>query len=270
MLLILPDIAIGLYFIALIINICSLFRDSLKSQVFFPGFVITGFIAHSAAIFCRFMLTGNIPITSMHESSSFFAWSVMVIYFYLYYRYKFMLLGTFILPVVVVLMLSSSALPSEIRPLSPILQSYWLAVHTLFAFVGNASFAVASGIGLMYLIQERHLKSKKTSPMFKRLPSVQILDEINYKLIALGFPLLTFAIISGALWAEEAMGSYWRWDPKEVWSMITWLIYAMILHLRIIKGYKGRKAALFSIAGFITVLFTYYGVNLLMKSYHSF
>lgn len=267
---ILSEIALALYLFGLIAGIRCIYSDSPQCRGLFSGFVITAFAVHSVSIVYRYALTGNIPITSMHESSSFFAWSVMVIYFYINYRYRFLELGSFMLPLVLVLMLSSSVLSSEVRPLSPLLKSYWLAFHTLFAFIGYASFAVASGIGLIYLIQERHLKSKRPGRLYMRLPSVQILDEINYKLIALGFPLLTLAIISGALWAEGAMGSYWRWDPKEVWSMITWLIYALILHLRIIRGYKGRKAAALSIIGFLAALFTYYGVNLLLKSYHLF
>jgi len=106
--------------------------------------------------------------------------------------------------------------------------------------------------------------------LFQRLPNLQILDEINYKLITLGFPLLTLAIITGALWAESAWGSYWRWDPKEVWSLITWFIYALVLHARLTAGWRGRKAAMLSIAGFISVIFTFFGVNLLLKGLHAF
>ncbi len=267
---VLSEIALALYIIGLIVVIKAIYGGHRQTDGLCLGLLAIGFLVHSFAIAYRYILTGNIPITSMHESSSFFAWSVMVIFFYIYYRFRFLVLGVFILPMVSILMLSSLLLPSELRPLSPLLQSYWLIFHTLFAFVGYAAFAVAAGIGLMYLIQERHLKNKRPSWICTKLPSVQILDEINYKLIALGFPLHTLAIITGALWAESSLGSYWRWDPKEVWSLIAWLIYALILHLRIIKGYRGRKAAALSIIGFLAVLFTYYGVNLLLKSYHLF
>jgi cytochrome c-type biogenesis protein CcsB len=268
---VLSEIALALYIVGLILAIRTVYNDEPRQAGEWCNWIlIIGLAVHSFAITYRYILTGNIPITSMHESSSFFAWSVMVIYFYIYYRFRFLVLGLFILPMVSILMLSSLILPSEIRPISPILRSYWLAFHTLFAFIGYASFTVAAGTGLMYLIQERHLKSKRPSWICTKLPSVQILDEINYKLIALGFPLHTLAIITGALWAEASLGSYWRWDPKEVWSLITWLIYALILHLRIVRGYRGRKAATLSIVGFLAVLFTYYGVNLLLKSYHLF
>ena len=179
-------------------------------------------------------------------------------------------MSSFILPVVFILMLSSSILPREIRPLSPALQSYWLGIHAFLAFLGNAAFAVAFGTGIMYLLQEHYLKSKHLSGLFQRLPSIQVLDEINYKMINLGFPLLTLAIITGALWSESAWGNYWRWDPKEVWSMITWFIYALVLHVRLTAGWRGKRAAVLSIIGFSVVLFTFFGVNLLLKSLHSF
>jgi cytochrome c-type biogenesis protein CcsB len=122
----------------------------------------------------------------------------------------------------------------------------------------------------MYLIQEHHVKSKHLGGLFDRLPSLQILDEINYRLITLGFPLLTLAIITGAVWAESAWGSYWTWDPKEVWSLITWLVYAAVLHLRLTAGWRGRRAAILAIIGFVIVLFTFFGVNFVLKSMHTF
>jgi cytochrome c-type biogenesis protein CcsB len=206
----------------------------------------------------------------MHEASSFFAWCIVLIYFFLEYRYKIGIMGSFILPIVFVMMLSSSMLPRGIKPLSPVLQSYWLGIHTALAFLGNAAFAVAFGIGIMYLLQEHYLKSKHLGGLFQKLPSLQVLDEINYRLITIGFPLLTLAIISGALWAESAWGRFWRWDPKEIWSLITWFIYALILHMRLTAGWRKKRAAILSVIGFIVVLFTFFGVNLLLKSLHSF
>jgi cytochrome c-type biogenesis protein CcsB len=151
-----------------------------------------------------------------------------------------------------------------------VLQSYWLGIHTVLAFIGDAAFAMAFGIGLMYLVQEHYVKSKHLGGLFKRLPSLQTLDEINYRLITIGFPFLSLAIITGALWAESAWGSYWRWDPKEVWSLITWFIYALVLHVRLTVGWRGKRAAILSIIGFSAVLFTFFGVNFLLKGLHSF
>jgi cytochrome c-type biogenesis protein CcsB len=174
------------------------------------------------------------------------------------------------MPIVFFLMLSSSMLSREIRPLSPVLQSYWLSIHTVLAFLGNAAFAMAFGIGAMYLVQEHYVKSKHLGGLFERLPSLQTLDEINYRLITFGFPLLTLAIITGALWAESAWGSYWNWDPRETWSLITWFIYAIVLHARLVAGWRGKRAALLSMMGFLTIIVAFFGIKLLQKGLHVF
>jgi len=264
------ELSLTFYFAATIVSVVELFKGSKTTSNFILVFAVGGFALHTATIIARYAIAGHLPITSLHEASSFFAWCIVLIFFFLEYRYRVDLLGPFTMPVVFVLMLSSSILPREIKPLSPVLQSYWLGIHTFLAFLGDAAFATAFGVGIMYLIQEHHLKTKRLGGLFQRLPNLQILDEINYKLITLGFPLLTLAIITGALWAESAWGSYWRWDPKEVWSLITWFIYALVLHARLTAGWRGRKAAMLSIVGFISVIFTFFGVNLLLKGLHAF
>lgn len=267
---ILFELALTFYFAATIVCVLELFKGTKTTSRIMLSLVIAGFALHTATIIARYVLSGHVPITNLHEASSFFSWCIVLLFFYLEYRYRLGLLGSFIMPVVFLLMLSSSMLPRKIEPLSPVLQSYWLGIHTLLAFLGDAAFAMAFGIGIMYLIQERSVKKKRLGGLFRRLPSLQILDEINYKLITLGFPLLTLAIITGALWAESAWGSYWRWDPKETWSLITWFIYAVVLHVRLTAGWRGKRAAILSIIGFCAVLFTFFGVNLLLKGLHAF
>ncbi len=264
------ELSLTFYFAATIASVIELFRGTKTTSHFILIFAVVGFTLHTATIIFRYTATGHLPITSLHEASSFFAWCIVLIFFFLEYRYRLDLLGPFTMPVVFVMMLSSSILPRGINPLSPVLRSYWLGIHTFLAFLGDAAFATAFGIGIMYLIQERHLKSKRLGGLFQRLPNLQILDEVNYRLITLGFPLLTLAIITGALWAESAWGSYWTWDPKEVWSLITWFIYALVLHARLTAGWRGRKAAVLSIVGFLSVIFTFFGVNLLLKGLHAF
>jgi cytochrome c-type biogenesis protein CcsB len=267
---ILFELALTFYFAAAIVCVMELFKGTKITSKIMLSLVIIGFAFHTANIIARYFIAGHIPITNLHEASSFFSWCIVLFFFYLEYRYKLGLLGSFIMPVVFIIMLSSSMLPRKIEPLSPLLQSYWLGVHTVLAFIGNAAFALAFGIGIMYLLQEHNVKSKKLGGLFKQLPNLQILDEINYRLITIGFPFLTLAIITGALWAESAWGSYWRWDPKEVWSLITWFIYALVLHARLTSGWRGKRAAVLSIIGFCAVLFTFFGVNLLLKGLHSF
>jgi cytochrome c-type biogenesis protein CcsB len=264
------ELALTCYFAATIVCVMELFKGTKTTSRIMLSLVVIGFAFHSANIVARYVLSGHIPIANLHEASSFFSWCIVLLFFYLEYRYKLGLLGAFIMPVVFILMLSSSMLPRKIGPLSPVLQSYWLGIHTVLAFIGDAAFAMAFGMGLMYLVQEHYVKSKHLGGLFKRLPSLQTLDEINYRLITIGFPFLSLAIITGALWAESAWGSYWRWDPKEVWSLITWFIYALVLHVRLTVGWRGKRAAILSIIGFCAVLFTFFGVNLLLKGLHSF
>ena len=267
---ILFELALTFYFAATIVSITELFKSTkITSRIMFSLAAI-GFTIHTANIIFRYVTAGHIPITNAHEATSFFSWSIVFIFFILQFRYRIILLSSFIMPVVFILMLSSSMLPREIKPLSPVLQSYWLGIHTIFAFLGNAAFALAFGIGVMYLVQEHYVKSKHIGGLFERLPSLQTLDEINYRLITLGFPLLTLAIITGALWAQSAWGSYWNWDPRETWSLITWFIYAIVLHARLVAGWRGKRAALLSIIGFLTILAAFFGIKLLQKGLHVF
>ncbi|MCK5426540.1 MAG: c-type cytochrome biogenesis protein CcsB [Thermodesulfovibrionia bacterium] len=265
------ELALSFYFIATVVGIIWLFRGKKATSKLIFVIAAIGFIFHTLNIIVRYIEGGHIPITNLHEASSFFSWCILVLFFILEARYRIDLLGAFIMPIVLILMLSSFVLPREINPsLNPVLKSYWLGIHTTLAFIGDAAFALAAGVGVMYLIQERNVKSKHPSALFKRLPSLQILDEINYRLISLGFPLLTLAIITGVIWANTAWGTYWRWDPKEVWSLITWLVYALVLHLRLTIGWRGKKAAGLSILGFILVIFTFFGVTLFLKGLHTF
>lgn len=274
------EFALTFYFIATILGIIGLFRGtkvtfhqgrvSLRLTRLTIILAVIGFLLHTANIVARYIKGGHIPITNIHEAASFFGWCIVLIFFVLEYRYKLGLLGSFILPMVFILMLSSSVFPREIKEISPVLRSYWLGIHTILAFLGYAAFAVASGIAIMYLLQERYLKSKHLSGLFQRLPNLEVLDELNWRLIGLGFPLFTLAIITGAIWANTALGKYWRWDPKEVFSLVVWLIYALILHLRLLSGWRGRKAAMLSIAGFIIVIFSFFGVRFILKGFHAF
>ncbi|ABB33445.1 cytochrome c-type biogenesis protein CcsB [Geobacter metallireducens RCH3] len=229
-----------------------------------------GFVAHCAYTVDRYLEAGHTPITNLHESLSFFSLAVVGIYILFERKYRIFILGSFVTPVAFLLMAASTGFPSAIMPLNPALKSKWLMVHTVMAFLSYAAFSVAFGAAIMYLIQQHFLKSKKLGPMYQKLPSLDILDEINYRCLTIGFPLLTFAIISGAIWAESAWGTYWSWDPKETWSLITWFVYAALLHGRLTTGWRGKKAAILAIVGFFVLLFTFLGVNLFLSGLHSY
>jgi cytochrome c-type biogenesis protein CcsB len=229
-----------------------------------------GFLVHCGFTLNRYIEAGHTPITNLHESLSFFSLATVGIFIVFEARYKSTIMGSFVTPLALLILATSAAFSSVIPPLNPALKSKWLAVHTIMAFLGYAAFALSFGVSIMYLIQSHFLKKRKLGPMFQKLPPLDMLDDISYRCLTIGFPLLTFAIISGAIWAETAWGTYWSWDPKETWSLITWFIYAALLHGRMTTGWRGRKAAMLSIFGFAIMLFTFLGVNLLLPGLHSY
>lgn len=229
-----------------------------------------GFALHCATLVARYIEVGHTPVANLHESLSFFAWTLVAIYLLFDLRYRLSVLGAFVCPLALILMIVGGAVPKEAVEINPALQSWWFPVHVTLAFLGDAVFGVAAVAGVMYLLQERMVKSKKFSGLYYRLPSLETLDSINYRCLTIGFPLMTMGIISGAVWANSAWGGYWRWDPKETWALITWFLYAALLHGRLTVGWRGRRAAIFAIIGFLCLLFTFLGVNLLLSDAHSF
>jgi cytochrome c-type biogenesis protein CcsB len=214
---------------------------------------------------------GYIPLSNMYESLIFFSWTINFIYLILEWRYQQKIIGVFVTAFAFLAIALTSIVPGievKITPLVPALQSNWLTIHVTTCFFGYAAFAVSFGISILYLIRDRKEEQKETSSRW--LPSSEILDEVNYKSIIIGFPMLTLGIITGAAWANYAWGSYWSWDPKETWAAITWLVYALYLHLRITRGWRGRRAAYFAILGFAVVMFTFFGVTYLLRGLHAY
>jgi len=164
---------------------------------------------------------------------------------------------------------ASLGVSSKIQPLIPALKSNWLIAHVLTCFLGYAAFAIAFGVSIMYLFRQN--EPAGTDHPSARLPGAGMLDELTHQMVMFGFLFLSAGIITGAIWANSAWGTYWSWDPKETWSLITWFVYAALLHARLIRGWQGRRIAYISIAGFMAVLFTYFGVNFLpgLHSYGS-
>jgi cytochrome c-type biogenesis protein CcsB len=233
-------------------------------------FLLIGVLLHAVGFCWRYAVAGYTPVTNLFESLSFFALSIVGVFLATEIRYNLRILGSFVAPLAFVFSIFAAFLPGEVARLAPALNSWWLPVHVILLFVGDAVFAVAFGAGIMYLLQEKEVKRKRLGAIFKRLPSLDVLDDINYRCLTIGFPLLTLGIITGSIWAEYAWGSYWSWDPKETWSLITWLLYAALLHGRLTVGWRGRKAAILAIVGFCAVLFTFLGVNLLLPGLHTY
>ena len=231
-----------------------------------------GLTAQTAALILRWMESykmgiGHAPLSNFYESLIFFAWTIVLLYLIFEWRIKNKSLGTFVVPVAFLAMAFASLSPnidSRIQPLIPALQSNWLTSHVMTCFLGYAAFTIACGFGIMYFVKslDRHTGSRSGS-MLRFLPARSILDELIYQSTALGFIFLTLGIITGSVWAHYAWGSYWSWDPKETWSLITWLVYATMLHVRLVREWRGKRIALMAIIGFACVLFTYLGVNYL-------
>ncbi|HEY3346704.1 MAG TPA: c-type cytochrome biogenesis protein CcsB [Nitrospirota bacterium] len=231
---------------------------------------IAGFAMNTLAMLHLTFYSGHVPLTNLRESLFFMSWAIMFIYIILEYRMKVIVMGAFIVPLAFLCMLVSVTLPEPSVIVPAYLSSAWLGVHTSFAFLAYAAFTISFATSVMYIIQERQLKHKHPGTFYHRLPPIEMLDELAYKGIALGFPLLTLAIVTGAIWANSAWGQYWGWEPKEIWALITWFIYAAYLHMRLVAGWRGRKAAYLAIAGFGIVMFTFLGITLLLPGKHAF
>ena len=215
---------------------------------------------------------GHAPLSNMYESLVFFAWSIVIFYLVLEFKFKNRILGAFAIPFAFVSMAYASfakGINQEIAPLIPALQSNWLIAHVMTCFIGYAAFAVACGLGIMYLLKSDG-KKEKTTGLIGTLPPLKIIDDIIHKTIIFGFLWLSVGIITGAIWANSAWGTYWSWDPKETWSLITWFVYAATLHARFTRGWTGKRIAWLAIIGFVSVIFTYFGVNFLLAGLHSY
>ncbi|MBJ6752204.1 c-type cytochrome biogenesis protein CcsB [Geomonas anaerohicana] len=238
-----------------------------------------GFLVQTAAIGLRWKESydqghGHAPLSNLFESVVFFSWTIVLIFLIIDFKYKYRAIGFFVIPFALFGMAwAQLGLDSGIEPLVPALQSNWLMYHVITCFLGYAAFAVACGISIMYLIRESMEKGGadvQAGGLLSMFPSIRILDDLNYKAIMIGFPLLSLGIITGAAWANYAWGTYWSWDPKETWSLIVWFVYAAFLHARITRGWVGRRAAILSVIGFAATIFCYLGVNLFLSGLHSY
>ncbi|MCD6307939.1 MAG: c-type cytochrome biogenesis protein CcsB [Candidatus Latescibacteria bacterium] len=232
--------------------------------------LLAGFIMQAAGLVFRSVQARFMPVTNMYESLNFFSCAIVLFYLVLEWRFKNRSFGVFILPVVFLLMAFSSlpTTPKEIMPLIPALQSQWLVWHVILSFIGEAGFAVAFGASIMYVLRKRSSEGGLVCRVF---PSLDTLDTVSYRAVAIGFPIFTLgALIFGSVWAKYAWGDYWSWDPKETWALITWIVYALYLHARTARGWRGTVAAWISIVGFLATIFTLFGVNYILSGLHSY
>ncbi|MDR1604950.1 MAG: c-type cytochrome biogenesis protein CcsB [Gracilibacteraceae bacterium] len=233
-----------------------------------------GFAANTLLIAERALAAQRWPLANGYEFIISFCWGIVLIFLVVAYRCKIPALGAFVLPCPFLLLVFAVLIMGRdigvVTAMPPVLKSNWLTFHVLTAVFSYGAFAVSFGLSLMYLLRSGSGSGAAAADRSARLPAPERLDDLAYRVIAFGFPLLTLVIITGAIWANYAWGTYWSWDPKETWALITWGIYAIYLHARLVLRWRGRRSAWLAVLGFIAVLFTFFGVNFLLPGLHSY
>ncbi len=257
-----------LYFTSTTGYILFLFKQKEKIEKYALVSAAAGGILHFLSIVTDTVVNGRVPADNMGQNLSIAGLALCAAFIYFRFRSKLKILGVFATPLISLIIASSLAVPaSSVKDITAV-RNIWLISHISLIFLGEAALALACGAGILYLIQEKGIKGKKTGFFFKRLPSLDLLDNTSYLCIITGFTMLTFGLVTGFIYAKSAWGNFWSGDPKEIWSIATWLFYAALLHCRLVSGWQGKKSAIMTIIGFAALLFTFLGVNLLIGSHH--
>jgi cytochrome c-type biogenesis protein CcsB len=230
--------------------------------------LLAGFISHSTGLLIAFGQSGHLPARNLYETLSVAGWAVAGVFLLFQYKFNLKILGVFAAPLAALIMVVATQLPKVPPESKAIFSSFWLIFHVIAIFLGEAAFAMACGVGILYLVQENAIKTKKHGFFYRRLPSLELLDSTGYVLIITGFTLLTIGLATGFIYAKAIWGKFLSWDPKEIWSGVTWLLYAALLHERLTSGWRGRKSAIMAIVGFLVILFTFFGVNFFLEGHH--
>lgn len=241
-------------------------KDVLQKAGF--GLVLAGFLFHTVVLAAGWYQSGHIPVGNLYETLLMAAWAVAGIFVVFNHRFNLKIFGIYAAPLITLIMLLATQVPRIQAQAQPVFDNFWLVIHILAIFLGEAALALACGAGILYLLQERAIKTKHHGFFYKRLPSLELLDSAGYACLIVGFTLMTFGLITGIIYAKSVWGRFWSWDPKEVWAAITWLLYAILLHERLTVGWRGRRSAILAIIGFAVVVFTLFGVNFFLKGHH--
>jgi len=229
-----------------------------------------GLVCHSVALAFITLKLGWLPVATLGESLLVFSWTLVAAFLLLFRRFPIRVLGALAAPLAAVMASAGMILPGGRATIAPLLKSTWVVVHVGLTFMGVAALTLAGLGGLFYLVQERQIKAKKLGFFYRRLPSLGQLDALNYWCLTLGFPLLTAGMVIGSLYAQYTLGKFFSFDPKEILTLIAWLIYAVLLHERLTVGWRGRRAALLALCGFCVLMITFLGASLWWSGYHSF
>jgi cytochrome c-type biogenesis protein CcsB len=259
-------IALVLYSLGLLHAVLTVVRRKQRIFRVALGAVSLGAVLHLVALVEDGLALGHFPTTNLREAASLLAFLLAGAFLLVHWRYRFESLAVLIFPLLFVLTLPAALDRSTVSWELPVLRTAWLYLHVSLIILGYAAFFLTFAAGVMYLIQERELKSKRPRALYHRLPPLEAIDDLAYKSLSIGFPFITMGIVSGAIWASSVWGAAWPTDPKIAWSFATWMIYLLLLCARWIVGWRGRKAAYFAIAGFVAILVTW-GTN---SGLHSF
>jgi len=257
-----------LYLISAAGYFCYLFNQKDKIQKVAFYVIVAAVILHVASIVLQAVADKSLPIHNLEQSLSMAGLSIGCMFLYFQVRLQLKILGLFAASLISITMLAVLLIPDTPVEKISILKGFWLYSHIFMVFTGEAALALACGAGILYLLQERDLKAKHFGFFFKRLPSLDLLDTVSYTCISTGFSLLTIGLVTGFIYAKSVWGQFWSWDPKEIWSVGTWLVYAALLHCRLYAGWRGRKSAIMTIVGFVILVFTFLGVNILLGGHH--
>ncbi len=238
---------------------------------------IAGLIIHIAGVVTRGFAVHRVPWGDMYEFVIAVSCVAVLFFVGLMLRYRPYRLGLFFMaPIVIIMGLAQTVIYTPAGPLVPALNSYWLAIHVTSITLACGTFVVAAVLAVVYLVAERHERRVaaglpvRNSEVFRLLPGAARIDQFAYRTVVFGFPLWTFGIMAGAIWADQAWGRYWGWDPTETWAFITWVVYACFLHARVTAGWRGRRAAYINLLGFGCLLFNMVGVSLFITGLHSY
>lgn len=260
----------ALYSAACVLYLWSLVGESKTARAA-VRVALAGLSAHAAGIAALGIGLGRAPFANLYESLLFLAWTLVGLYALMARKYRIGTLGAFVMLAALCAIAVALALPKGTSmELLPALRSRWSTIHVVSSLISYASFVLAFAAAAGYIAQEKMLKAKRINSLQRHLPALSVMDSLAYKLVSLGFPMLTLGIVTGSLWAQSAWGRYWGWDPKETWALITWLVYAAYLHVRMVQGRRGKWANRILVAGFLCVLVTFLGVSFLGRGLHQY
>ena len=251
-----------LYVGAFVLDVYQFFQSNEKLKKAAVIVTVLAVVVNGILVVLRGILIQGLPLNNGFEFGMSFALAIGIIYLILLKKFALSQIGAFIMPISIALSCWLLNLDMSVNPLNPSLRSYWLSFHVTAAVIAYGTFAISFGLAIAFLLREQG--------KLKKMPEAEVLDEVSYKMVFVGMPFLTIMLITGAVWAEYAWGTFWSWDPKETFALVTWLVYAIYLHIRLMRGWRGKKTAILSIIGFVAVIFTFFGVSYLLPGMHSY